>query len=191
MSNKNYASAWRTDARARSRETSPNQAVEVQLDGFSFIGRRLDLQAWIKGGRIPQGLTEQLIRVHKGEQGEIEAEELSAADLIASVRFQRDAICAVLVKPHIVPDGEPLVTDEDMHFADAFGECPERIDTIMQWILAGSPGIPVQLDNGEVTTVEAVETFRDGVSGEADEGARDHVSKLRPSTKRNNRTQGK
>ena len=69
----------------------------------------------------------------------------------------------------IVSDGEPLLDENDIYFSELFGDCPDLVDKVMQWIMLGSPGIPVKLDDGGETTLEALDTFRDG--GERGESA--------------------
>lgn len=185
MGNKNYAGAWRQKARARAERPKVTPLVQVDLgDGCEFIGRRLDLAGWFKGGRVPQRLTEQLIRIGKGEQAETVQQDMTADEIIFANQWTRETICICVAEPQIILDETVKLQDEQVRFSEIFGEYPEWIDKITAWIVAGCPGVPVALENGEVTTIEALETFREVEPGLEHVGAGVDVQELRETAER-------
>lgn len=178
---KDYAKIWQEQAE-KAQKQEEAETAEINLDGFEFIGRRLPLQEWVRAGRVPQGLTAQFIRIQRGEQTDIKESDLTSDEVIEAMKFQPDAICYCVVKPKIVRHSLPLQAGE-VRYSEVFSKTPELIDKIMTWVFQGCPGVPVKTKNG-VTTVEAVENFREGITGEASAGNRHHRRALRKTTKR-------
>lgn len=139
--------------------------ARITLCGFPFIGRRLPLDRWIASGRVPQALTAQMIRIHRGEQSDIDEADLSTDDLISGHAFVRDAITYCVVEPRIVTHTRSLAPGE-VRYAEVFDPRPELIDVLMQWIYAGCPGVPVPTKGGE-TSIEALTHFPDDAEGGA------------------------
>ena len=184
MSKHYSVGGWRQKTLARRESANTSPVLDVDLgDGCEFRGRRIDVQMWVKAGRMPQRLTEQIIRVHKGEQEQINEAELTAHDTIAALRFQRDLVCASFVEPVIIGDENAPLGDGEMYFSEAFADCPDWIDKVVNWQMQGAPGIPVPLDDGGETTLEALDTFRDGTRGEEPTSAGADVPELRTAAK--------
>lgn len=167
MEKKDYAAEWREGAAraaaAQAAEEAQAPTGEITLLGFSFVGRRLPLQRWIRSGRVPQALTAQMIRIHRGEQSDMAEEDLTTDDLISGNAFVRDAITYCVVEPHIVTHTRPLAAGE-VRYAEVFDPKPELIDALMQWIYAECPGVPVRTEGGE-TSIKALSHFPDDAAG--------------------------
>jgi hypothetical protein len=184
MSDTNIAGAWRERAAAARAAAPVSPTAPVDLgDGCKFIGRRIDVPLWVKGGRVPQHLTEQLIRIHKGEQADIDEVKMTAAEVIGANRFQRDLVKHSVALPIIVDDEKQDLGPDEIRWSEIFADCPDWIDKIANWQLEGAPGIPVQLISGEVVELGELETFRPDSGESTTAGTRGDVSKLRTATK--------
>jgi hypothetical protein len=162
---KDYAAGWRERA-ARLEAERPQQEEPtgvITLDGFEFVGRRLPLERWIKAGRVPQSLTAQMIRVYRGEQPDLDESQIPTDDLIASHRFVREVVTYVVVEPRLVTEERALAAGE-VRYSEVFDKAPHLVDLIMQWVYAGSPGVPVRTEGGE-TSIEALSHFPDDAEG--------------------------
>ncbi len=163
------AAVWQRlagDARARqAEEEAQAPTARIALLGFPFVGRRLPLERWIASGRVPQALTAQMIRIHRGEQADVQEDDLATDEIIAAQAFVRDAITFCVVEPRIVTHTRPLAKGE-VRYAEVFDPRPQLIDALMQWIYANCPGVPVATEGGE-TSVEALSRFSPDAEGGA------------------------
>lgn len=158
-----YAARWREQLAARKALAEAKRAAEptakINLAGFEFVGRRINLQSWVRSGRLPQGLLKQMLDAQPERDGEADEVRLTGDDMVAAVRFQRDAVCESVVDPRIVSEDRSL-RDGELSYRELCEQCPELIDEIMRWVMRGSLGVPVPTTEG-ATSVEALETFRE------------------------------
>ncbi len=179
-----YAAQWREQLAARKAIADAERAAEptakVNLNGFEFIGRRINLQSWIRSGRLPQALLKQMLDAQPDKQSDVRMEELATEDTIAAINFQRAAVCESVVEPRIVAEQRPL-RDGELSYMALCEQCPELIDQILQWVFAGSPGVPVRTAEGE-TSVETLNNFRDERPKRKPARPRRHVPDVRAST---------
>lgn len=123
-----------------------------------FRVRRLNLQDWSQSGRLPQYLTTMMLRAYKGEAVEVDESAMSADEMAASLVFQREAFCESIVEPRFVQVDRPLADDEVSYKTFTFAY-PEIVREVVEWQMAGAPGVPVESEGGEVP-LQSLETFR-------------------------------
>lgn len=155
MSN-NYADQWAELLANVPAKEEAEPTAEIELCGFKFLGRRIPLQAWIRSGRLPQALLMQLLEVSEGQATEAGAGTLRNEDLPAAIQFQRDAVMQSVVEPRIV-QGKPK--KGEISYMQLCEARPDLIDAIINWVIAGSPGVPVPTKKG-ATSVESLSRFR-------------------------------
>lgn len=163
------AAAWRKLAAAGAEAQAEIEAQAptalITLRGFTFVGRRLPLERWIQSGRVPQALTAQMIRISRGEQSDVDEDDLSTDDIVAGRAFVSDAITYCVVSPRIVTHTRPPAKGE-VRYSEIFDPRPDLIDALMGWIYANCPGVPVRTEGGE-TSVKALTHFSDDAEGSA------------------------
>jgi hypothetical protein len=155
----NLATQWKEQlavcAARNAEERKAEPTAAITLAGFTFVGRRLPLQKWIRSGRLPQGILAQILDDQTSADGI--TPELPPDEVIAAVRFQRDAVCYCVVEPKIVTHGQP--GDDEISYQALCEASPELIDELIGWALAGAPGVPVATTEGEVS-VDALKNFQ-------------------------------
>jgi len=126
--------------------------AEVTLpSGAVFVLRRPPLQTWIAAGKIPQSFVRQMLA--QG-QGSSTALDLSPDETLAGVSFVRDAILYAVVSPALKVGAGPDDDELDPSELD-----PDDFEFLMQWIMDGSPGVPVATKGGEAISTESLIRF--------------------------------
>lgn len=161
------------DYRAK-RDQQASLTAEIPLpSGAVFTLRRPPLQVWIAAGKIPQSF---LTKMRGAADPNAAAATLSDDETMAALKFVRDAICYASVSPKIVAG-----TTDDAEL-DPAELAPEDFQFLSQWVMAGSPGVPVAGEEGE-TSREALNTFLERQRLRA-AGAGDDGKQVRPTTER-------
>lgn len=171
-----YAKQWEALLSA-TQEPEEEPTAEIELLGFKFVGRRIPLQLWVRSGRLPQALLKQMLEARNGEDSSVNADRMTPQEIVASINFQRDAVCGSLVEPRIVDHGEELKEGELRYSYICEGR-PDLVDAIVQWVLAGSPGVPLRVKEGEMS-VNALSTFPDKRPARKRPSSRNGVQTLR------------
>lgn len=131
----------------------PGLTAEVALpSGAVFTMRRPPLDIWIASGRIPQSFVKQLMAAQsKGEDGGL---DLTPEEILDALQFTRDALLYAVVEPKL----KVGATEQDEEL-DPSELDPADFEFLTQWILQGSPGVPVATKGG-VASVSSLTTFR-------------------------------
>lgn len=156
MDAREYAALWQQVAK---KKVAASPTTEVEIDGFKFEGRRVQIQGWVKSGRLPQSLVTELIRAEQDGDIQGAASNVSPEQAQQLLKFQRDIVCAVVVKPKIVTHDDALAEGE-VRYADISEAVPDLMDKIFAWAAGNSPSVPVATEGGEVTLAE-VRNFPD------------------------------
>lgn len=119
---------------------------------FEFEARRISIESLLYSGALPEKLALTLI----GNQTTTAPAELSGAEQLQILEFQRRIACEVCVSPRLV-FRDVLADDEiDLRNVPYAGSI---IVALFQYAMNLSPDVPVSTQSGE-TTVDAVERFR-------------------------------
>jgi hypothetical protein len=153
-------------ARARGKA----EAVPMEFAGYPVKVRPLSIVSFIKAGRVPDYLTQQLIELIDDGSSAVEAGELSAKQKVEGENFKREAVCAVMVEPVIVEHGTP--PEGGYLYADFVKDAPEFIEAVFGWIQRNCP-MPASEKGEEVLGVEDLEKFPESGKGESSAPAGD------------------
>ena len=109
--------------------------------GAQFTMRRPPLDLWIAAGKIPQSFLRAMLEAQQG--GASAAVRFSVEETLDGYSFLTEAIIYAAVEPRLSLDGsgDTLRLDE----LD-----PEDFRFLIQWVQAGSPGVAVATEKGEV-----------------------------------------
>lgn len=153
---KEFAALW------REKMAQEEPTVEREFGGFRGMFRRLPIAGWFKAGKVPQFLVHALMKARAdGSFEHLQDESLSPEELSQSVEFQRKVVCQVCVNPKVVAEDRPL-EEHEISYTELAEHCPDVVDLIVGWVLAGSPDIPVRMNDDSEVTVAEVESFRSG-----------------------------
>ena len=140
---------------------------------FEFEARRVSIESMLYSGALPEKLALTLI----GHQETSAPAELSGAEQLQILEFQRRIACEVCVSPRLV--FRDATSDDEVDLRDV-PYSGNIIVALFQYAMNLSPDVPVATQSGE-TTVDAVERFRQQ-SALPDDG--DHGAPVRSSAKR-------
>ena len=109
--------------------------------GAEFTMRRPPLDLWIAAGKIPQSFLRAMLEAQQG--GPSAAVRFSIDETIDGYTFLTEAIIYAAVEPRLSLDGagDTLRLDE----LD-----PADFRFLVGWVQAGSPGVPVATEKGQV-----------------------------------------
>ncbi|HMF57080.1 MAG TPA: hypothetical protein VK619_12120 [Pyrinomonadaceae bacterium] len=186
-----YTEQWREKLKQKAAER-PEITGEVEIEGFRFIGRRIDLTLWFENGRVPHMLVEATLKAMNGEGDSSVTvdEQVNPDEYRAAVNFRRDAICNAVKVPQIVPGFVRPDTKDAISYFEFTENAPEVADGIVKWVLHGQPGLPVILKNGGETTVDAVASFRQRAARGSSSVSGAHGKSTRRKGKRRVRNRG-
>lgn len=109
--------------------------------GAQFTMRRPPLDLWIAAGKIPQSFLKAMLEAQQG--GASAAVRFSVEETLDGYSFLTEAIIYAAVEPRLSLDGagDTLRLDE----LD-----PADFRFLVGWVQAGSPGVPVATEKGQV-----------------------------------------
>ncbi|HKS27076.1 MAG TPA: hypothetical protein VJS44_04625 [Pyrinomonadaceae bacterium] len=163
MTKKSLAARFREELKKRKAE--PPKVVEREFAGMPCEVQPLDIRAWIIAGLIPDYLATHMFAVGKGLKKQDDA---TPKEYQAGIQAQKDILCASLVNPRLILEGEPqegefLYSEFVKHFMDV-------AQGILDWQMAGCPDVKVAVKGGEVAVAD-LKNFpveRDGSGGPGD-----------------------
>jgi len=140
---------------------------EITLpSGAVFKMRRPPLDVWIAAGRVPQSFLRAMLQAQEG--GAAADVNLTPDETIDGLAFVTEAVIYACVEPRVAlnPDSDDVL---DLAEIDS-----EDFQFLTQWILQGSPGVPVKTKTGEAQ-VENLQRFRQkrpggGTAGDSVDG---------------------
>lgn len=145
------AAEYRRKAQTRSEPTA-----DVTLpSGAVFTLRRPPLQVWLAAGKIPQSFIRSYLKTRNTEPQEA-ASKLSDEELFEALTFLRDAVIYACVAPRL----QTGATEDDADVLDPSELAGEDFDFLCQWIVSGSPDIPVRTEKGGEVRVADLNRFR-------------------------------
>lgn len=152
---------------------------------FTFIAQRVDITSLLYNGQLPETFAKQILASRKEATREDLAEEFldeaSAEEKQASLDFQVRIAQEVCFAPKLVfrdPESEEEIDLRTLPFSG------NLIIALFNYAMGLSPDVPVATLDGGETTVKAVETFPDGLSGGELPGAGSDGEKRQSSRKR-------
>jgi hypothetical protein len=120
-------------------------ALEVTLpSGIVFMLRRPALQQWAMAGCLPPYFAEDVRKAWKASQA-LDAEAATPEQRRAWVLAFREMVKWACVSPRLVEDGNPENDELDPTYLSQ-----EDQQFIWNFVSAGSPGIPIQLEQPNV-----------------------------------------
>lgn len=139
---------------------------EITLpSGAVFKMRRPPLDVWIAAGRVPQSFLRAMLQAQDGAAADV---NLTPDETIDGLAFVTEAVIYACVEPRVGlnPDSDDVL---DLAEIDS-----EDFQFLTQWILQGSPGVPVKTKTGEAQ-VENLQRFRQkrpggGTAGDSVDG---------------------
>lgn len=140
---------------------------EITLpSGSVFKMRRPPLDVWIAAGRVPQSFLRAMLQAQEG--GAAADVNLTPDETIDGLAFVTEAVIYACVEPRVGlnPDSDDVL---DLAEIDS-----DDFQFLTQWILQGSPGVPVKTKTGEAQ-VENLQRFRQkrpggGTAGDSVDG---------------------
>jgi len=138
-----------SDYRKRRRAAQEPTAEVALPSGAVFVCRRPPLEVWIAAGKIPQSFLRQYLGKEAGEG----QQEISGEDTVSAVLFLREAIMYAVVEPRLVVGA---TNDDELDPSDL---SPDDFEFLTQWVMTGSPGVPVKTKGGEVA-LDSLSRFR-------------------------------
>jgi hypothetical protein len=175
-----YADEWNK----KINQPSPvEKTMEMEFAGLKGVFRRVNLQGWMKTGRMPFFIIEawQALAKEGGDsekvikQGDIDLDELKRG-----FAYQKSLVMEACVDPKIVDHDGPLNPGE-VRYADVAEKFPEAIDQICTWQAIGCPEIPVQMTDGTEGKLADVTSFRNRKQRRGTAATRNKVPKVRKS----------
>jgi hypothetical protein len=144
------------------RESTTQEAIPMVFEGFPCQVLPLPRIHFINAGRMPEHLTNRLIRMvdkprDDDEQGE--QDEQTAAQTVENENFMRVAVCAVMVEPRVVESGP--VPEGGYLYADLLRNAKKFVSAVFAWVMRDCPA-PKEQKGEEVLGVEDLENFPDG-----------------------------
>ncbi|MFZ9311171.1 MAG: hypothetical protein ACO24O_06695 [Arenimonas sp.] len=123
----------------------PSQTADITLpSGFVATLRRPPLQMWIQAGKVPQSLLRKMLAA----RGQTAPGAISEEEALQAMVFLRDAVVFAFVFPRLVLGADPA----DETALDPSELDPADFEFVAQWVMQGSPGIPVAMEGGQVST---------------------------------------
>lgn len=146
-------------------------AFPMEFEGFPCKVRPLGLLFFVRAGRMPEHLTQQVIANSSASTAASAAAPASTPEeLVAGEVFMRKAFCAVMAEPQVV-ESEP-VPEGGYLFADLEEKAPKFVAAVMNWIKRDCP-MPTEEKGEGVLGVEDLERFLGGAGRESGVDARD------------------
>lgn len=137
------------------KKLSEQPAITTELElpsGAIFTVRRPPLDVWIASGRIPQSFVKHLLDAQGKPGGTL---DLTPDETLDALKFTREAILYAVVDPKL----KIGATEDDETAIDPSELDPADFEFLAQWIMQGSPGVPVATKGG-AASVSSLETFR-------------------------------
>jgi len=165
------ASEYRKNVRGR------EQTAQLTLpSGAVFKVRRPPLQVWIAAGKVPQSFLRAIIEAQDaGPNADL---NFTADETAGALEFVRTAILYAVVEPKLVV-GASKSDELDPSELD-----PEDFAFLTDWIMKGSPGVPVQTKSGGEVQVESLRRFRQKRPGGGAAGNRTDSDEVQSETER-------
>ena len=110
--------------------------------GAEFVMRRPPLDLWMAAGRIPQTFLRAMLEAQQG--GSNANVQFSTEETMDGLAFLTEAVIYSCVEPRVALTSD----DPDVLRLDELD--PEDFRFLTGWVQAGSPGVPVKTQNGEV-----------------------------------------
>jgi hypothetical protein len=156
MKNSNeFAAMWRQKIEA---------TIEREFGGVRGVFRRISIMEWMRRGKLPQFFLDSMTEAKDVAGAKLVESEMTAANLLEWQDLRRAFVIAATVAPVIVDDDERELAEGEVRYGELAERCPEVVDSIAKWVLAGSPDIPVSTKGGEETSIDEIANFRE--SGE-------------------------
>jgi len=140
---------------------------EITLpSGAVFTMRRPPLDLWMAAGRIPQSFLRAMLEAQQG--GSNANVQFSPEETIEGLNFLAEAVVYSCVEPRVAIKSD----DSDVLLLSELEA--EDFRFLTGWVQAGSPGVPVKTETGEVQP-EKLRRFRQkrpggGFVGDSDDG---------------------
>ena len=133
------------------RSNRPRPTAHLRLpSGAEFLVTRPPLEVWIAAGRFPQSFMKAALA---GPGADVAPQ--TDEEVLGALAFIRQAIIEAVVEPRLVPG---TTAEDELDPADL---APEDFEFLTQWILQGSPNVPVATEGGQVST-DDLQKFRKG-----------------------------
>jgi len=131
-------------------------AVEMTFAGLPCKVRPLSLDIYLRSGRLPDYLTR--IALSDFDAGTVAQETagITTEAVLEGRKFQRVAVCRVLVEPRVADVPESETPEGCLSYRELSERAPDFVDTVFAWVLRGCPA-PVK--GGEGVDGEALENF--------------------------------
>ena len=143
-----------------------HEPVNMEFDGMPCKVRPLDMEFYIKSGRIPSHLARVALFLQQRnvEEANKALMDVHPDEFLKGEEFRRKAICRTMIEPRVVdvpPGQEPEGAFSYMELAE---RRPAFVDALLYWLLAACP-IPAKGGEGEGMDAEALGNFPEGKRG--------------------------
>jgi hypothetical protein len=145
------------DYRARKRDRL--STITVEATGEQFIVRRVQVDAWIMAGKIPETLAREVLTAWNRLQAtDPDMASLSVDQMMSGFQVLRDLVVYACVSPKLVVGEEEADPEKDeIHFIELE---PEERAALINYCMQGTGATPIDEADGQVTP-EVVTRFPD------------------------------
>ena len=152
MENTNFAAQWQEQIEA---------TIERDFEGVRGRFRRVNVHEWMRQGRLPQFFADTIRQSQsQGVAATVDEDSITQEELVDYHNFKRDFVIAATVEPKIVAEDRELKEGE-VSYSLLHERCPDIVEGIFRWTIAGSPDISVKTKGGE-TSIAEIDSFRSG-----------------------------
>lgn len=144
----------------RSRKKDRLSKLTVEATGQTFIVRRIQIDAWIMAGRMPETLAREVLTAWKQSPNpEAALNSMSVEEMLKGFHAMAGLVPYVCVSPKLVTGDIKADPDKDeIHFLELE---PEELKALITYCMDGKGAVPIEETNGSqgAVTAEAVTSF--------------------------------